>query len=71
MPLQLPFDYEVLADHREGDIRVVLLKLSDPNQTEFVTYRVDKDGNCFWGHYLSTQTTAYIDFQTRTGNHEG
>ena len=33
----------------------------------FVTWRVDDDGDCYWGHYFDTHDEAAADMINRVG----
>lgn len=47
----------------DRDERVVLCSWKD----EFVTWRVDKEGNAYLGHYFETYRAAMMDFFERIG----
>jgi hypothetical protein len=44
---------------------VALLSLPANDATPFVTYRIDHNGNCFWGHYHADEHEAWGDYQDR------
>ena len=43
----------------------VLASWDKGNRTEYVTWRVDDDGNAYWGHYFDSVTDAADDFKKR------
>lgn len=63
--LRLPFAHTVLAYTAVADYRFALVEKAG----EYVTYRVDETGACFWGHYMPMDSTslekAHHKFQAR------
>jgi hypothetical protein len=70
------FNYAVGAKLRNGAVilayravdnkRVVAARWNDERtQCPFITWRVDDDGNAFWGHYFDTKNQAMVDFNER------
>jgi len=66
--LKLHFSHAVVAFHAVGDKRIVLCYLPDNTYTPFASWRVDSEGNCYWGHYASNAQDASEDFVHRTGS---
>jgi hypothetical protein len=64
--LALPMAHEILAFERQADRSVVLCHLPNNTATPWATWRVDCQGNCYWGHYLHTEAEAREDFADRT-----
>ncbi len=44
---------------------VVLCRLPHNTQTPYVTWRIDEEGNCYWGHYAVDLTEAHKDYNER------
>ena len=53
---------EVIAQSPD---RMWVLAHRDEAYQQWVTWAVDRDGNCYWGHYLDTQTEARADLIAR------
>jgi hypothetical protein len=47
-----------------GD-KIVVLAKRDTDYEPYVTWRMDADGNCYWGHYFATHNEATADFISR------
>jgi hypothetical protein len=64
--LNLPYEHTVIYRHQADDRTVVLVRSNYECAVQpFVTYRVDKDGNCYWGHYLRNLVDAVEDYKAR------
>jgi len=46
------------------DRTVVVAKWNDD---KFVTWEMDADDNCYWGHYFQDRKAAFIDVAKRAG----
>ena len=44
---------------------VVLAHWPRNGRTEYVTWAVDNEGNCYWGHYFHTEAEARDDYLER------
>jgi hypothetical protein len=55
----------VLRVRRTDDRCVILAHRPTETYHPFVTWRVDRNGDCFWGHYYATRDFAEADFATR------
>ena len=47
------------------DCWVILASQPCGEGVEYVTWRADDDGNCWWGHYNNTLTDAVQNYTTR------
>lgn len=65
--LKLPMAHTVLQTDGDDNGRVVLCHLPDDKATPFATWRVGRNGHCYWGHYHTTLTEAAKDFNERSG----
>lgn len=48
---------------QEGD--VVLCEWDRGSHVDYVTWRVDQEGNAFWGHYARSLRVAAREFEAR------
>lgn len=60
----LPNGADILDRRTVGEGQVVLARYYGAQP--FVTWRVDQDGNAYWGHYHRELVDAAQDFRTRT-----
>ena len=71
MTLRLPFDYQIVTDLTMTTLsgnsqRFVSVWL--PRDGRYATFCVDRDGNCYWGHYMiPTGALANHDLMQRSG----
>lgn len=54
---------DILQDLTTPNYRLVLAKWTGAHQ--YVTWRVDDDGNCYWGHYFDNEHRARADLYQR------
>jgi hypothetical protein len=63
--LKLVFPFEIHTDLRIDDSRFVAG--FKPDDGRYVTYAVDSEGNCYWGHYgIATIALANADLIRRS-----
>ena len=54
---------EIARIEINGDIAVMAKR--DDSYQPYVTWRMDNDGNCYWGHYFATHNEAAADLLER------
>jgi hypothetical protein len=64
--LKLHLDHEVLTECCKNGERFVAVWIE--RDQAYCTYAVDKEGNCYWGHYmLAHRGEAIADLSKRSG----
>lgn len=59
---RLPNNYALVLQHRweydlHGHVEKQVVLCSMLNDTEYVTWRIDQEGNAYWGHYFNGNLT--------------
>jgi hypothetical protein len=65
--LKLHMEHSIIMSIVSGNTRYVLCYLPDNRHTPFATWRVDAEGNCYWGHYTSDAMESATDYCERIG----